>query len=58
MEDKKYLVNLKIDVDEINKIFDEIDEAKWAIRNAVRKLGLYDFVQIVGTIREDSPEES
>ena len=58
MEDKKYLVNLKIDVDEINKIFDEIDEAKWVIRDAVRKLRLYDFVQIVGTIREDSPEES
>lgn len=58
MEDKKYLVNLKIDVDEINKIFDEIDEAKWVIRDAVRKLSLYDFVQIVGTIREDSPEES
>ena len=47
MEDKKYLV-----------IFDEIDEAKWVIRDAVRKLSLYDFVQIVGTIREDSPEES
>ena len=58
MESNEHLVMLRIDIDEINKIFNEIDEARRTVNQAVRKLGSYKLVQIVGTIGVDSSEES
>lgn len=57
MENNEHLLMLRIDIDEINKLFNEIDEARRTINQAVRKLSSYKLVQVVGTIDGDSPEE-